>query len=157
MCTAAHAPQWEKPAPWEAREPQLESSPRSPQLEKVRGHQWRSSAGKNKHLKIKQPLKLLSFSSFYRWDIWLLSESYLPPSIVLGGLQAQVCLWSNLTSFPKFCSSEDWNMLITMSNIWLVFMLLFYKHLLRMYTEFTSCPKTCHSKGSPGEEERRQK
>lgn len=33
-------------------------------------------------------------------------------------------------------------------------MLSIYKHLLRMYTEFTSCPKTCHLKGfSKGREE----
>ena len=44
----AWAPQQDKPPQREARAPQLESSPHSPQLEKTRAEQWRHSAAKRK-------------------------------------------------------------------------------------------------------------
>ena len=43
-CPRPHAPQQEKPLPWEAHAPQLGSSPHSSQLEKTHPQQWRSSA-----------------------------------------------------------------------------------------------------------------
>ena len=47
-CPCALEPVHEKPVPWEARAPQLESSPLSPQLEKARVQPWRPRAAKNK-------------------------------------------------------------------------------------------------------------
>jgi len=47
VCPGAHAPQPEKPPKWAACAPQLESSPRSPQPEKVHAQRQRSSAAKN--------------------------------------------------------------------------------------------------------------
>ena len=44
----AHALQQEKPSQWEALTPQLESSPRSLQLEKAWAQQWRLGAAENK-------------------------------------------------------------------------------------------------------------
>ena len=43
----AHALQQEKPPPREARTAQLRSGPRSAQLEKAHGQQWRPSTAKN--------------------------------------------------------------------------------------------------------------
>ena len=44
----ARAPQQEKPPQWEARALQRRVTPRSPQLEKVRGQQRRPNTAKNK-------------------------------------------------------------------------------------------------------------
>ena len=53
--------QQEKPLQWEALAPQLESSPHSPQVEKVRAQQWKPSTAKNKKInnirKIKRETK----------------------------------------------------------------------------------------------------
>ena len=47
MCPRDHTLQQEKTQEWEARAPQLESSPHSPQLYKAHMQQGRSSEAKN--------------------------------------------------------------------------------------------------------------
>ena len=65
QCKSAHAPQQEKPLQKEVHTLKLESSPRSPQLEKTHAQQRRPRTAKNKYRENNHTPQLMLL-----YDIW---------------------------------------------------------------------------------------